>query len=256
MNRLDLTQAALQTLQPAILDSAANVQHDEARSLRGRILGVLIRKVRFEAKRSPVECAEFLGIEPQLIEAWEFGESIPSWPQVELLSLFLNGRTSDSGYSAIAEEQTARIEYLLLRQRLIGAQLRAVRETIGWSIEELSKRSGFEAGQINRFELGEEKVPVCDLAALAQSLKTDLSFFAAIPPAPPNSLPRQENPELLVKTHTDLRQFAAQNENSAFIKLAMAFKHIAPDDLHRIADALFAIISAKADANGRSGSRS
>jgi transcriptional regulator with XRE-family HTH domain len=175
---------------------------------------------------------------------------------VELLSLFLNGLSSDSGLGAIAKEPTARSEYLLLRQRLIGAQLRAARESISWSIEALSERAGLEAGQIKRFELGEEKIPVCDLAALAQSLKTDLSFFAAIPPAPRESLPRQEHPEYLVETHADPRQFAAQNENSAFIKLAMAFKHIEPDDLHRIADALFAIIGAKGEASGRPGSPS
>ena len=256
MDRLDLTQAALQALQPPTKDSAAILHHDEARSVRGRILGVLIRKVRFEAERTPVECAEFLGMEPQLIEAWELGESTPSWPQVELLSLFLNGHTSDSGFGALAKEARARIEYLLLRRRLIGAQLRAAREAIGWSIEELSERAGIEAGQIDRFELGEEKIPVSDLVALAQSLNTDLSLFATPPAAPPYSPPNHDNPESPAELQTDLRQFAAENENSAFIKLALAFKHIAPADLHRIADALFAIISSKGDANGRSGSPS
>ena len=255
MDRLDLTQAALEALQPSSLEMSDNGNHDEARSVRGRILGVLIRKWRIHAERSPTECAAFMRAAPQVIEAWEYGDSVPCWPQLELLSLYFNGRSANSRDRAVTRDNAARIEYLLLRQRLIGALLRAARESVGWSIDELSARMGHEAERIKRFELGEEKIPVCDLAALAQSLKRDLAFFTALPQAPPRSFATDETSEPAAETHTDMRQFAKQSENRAFIKLAMAFKHIEPDDLHRIADALFAIISAKADSNGRSDSR-
>jgi len=52
------------------------------------------------------------------------------------------------------------------------------------------------------------------------------------------------------------RQFTANRENRAFIRLAMAFQQIERDDLHRIADALFAIIKARGESNGWSGSPS
>ena len=256
MDRLDLTRAALEALQPSSLEMSDNGNHDEARSVRGRILGVLIRKWRIQAERSPTECAEFMRAEPQLIEAWEYGDSVPCWPQLELLSLYFNGRSSGSRDVLITENIPARLEYLLLRQRLIGALLCAARETIGWSIDELSERIGLEADLITRFELGEEKIPVSDLAALAQTLRVDLSYFTAIPEATLGSNAADETSRLAAETYTDLRQFATQSENRAFIKLAMAFKQIEPDDLHRIANALFAIISAKADANGRSSSSS
>ena len=256
MDRLDLTQAALEALQPSSLEMSDSGNHDEARSVRGRILGVLIRKWRIQAERSPTECAEFMRAQPQLIEAWEYGDSVPCWPQLELLSLYLNGRSADLRDSALTKDNAARIEYMLLRQRFIGALLRAARETIGWSIDELGERAGLEADLIKRFELGEEKIPVSDLAALAQSLKRDLAFFTALPQAPPYTLPWKSTAESSTESNTELRQFATQSENRAFIKLAMAFKHIEPDDLHRIADALSAIISAKVDSIGRSGSPS
>lgn len=256
MDGLDLTQAALEALQPASLEMSDNGNHDEARSVRGRILGVLIRKWRIQAERSPTECAEFMRAAPKTIEAWEYGESVPCWPQLELLSLYFNGRSANSRDHALTNDNAARLEYMLLRQRLIGALLRAARETIGWSIDELSARIGLEADLIKRFELGEEKIPVSVLAALAQSLKRDLAYFTALPQAPLHSLPGKSTGESSLESNTEFRQFATQNENRAFIKLAMAFKHIEPDDLHRIADALFAIISAKADSNGRSSSPS
>ena len=255
MDRLDLRQAALEALQPSSLEMSDNGNYEEARSLRGRILGVLIRKWRIQAERSPSECAEFMRAAPQMIEAWEYGDSVPSWPQLELLSLYFNGRAANARDGAVTRDNEAQIEYLLLRRRLIGALLRAARESVGWSIDELSARSSLEAEIIKRFELGEEMIPVSDLAALAQSLKRDLAYFTALPPAPPGSLATDETAEPTAETHNDMRQFAKQSENRAFIKLAMAFKHIEQDDLHRIADALFAIISAKADSNGRSGAR-
>lgn len=254
MNRLDLTQAALEALQPSSIEMSDNGSYEEARSVRGRILGVLIRKWRIQAERTPAECAEFIRSEPQMIEAWEYGDSVPCWPQLELLSLYFNGRSANSRDFALTKDNAARREYMLLRQRLIGALLRAARETIGWSTDELGERIGHDADLIKRFELGEDKIPVSDLAALAQCLKRDLAYFTALPQAPPSSLVTDETSELTAEKHSDLRQFAIQSENRAFIKLAMAFKHIEPDDLHRIADALFAIISAKVDSNGRSSS--
>lgn len=254
MDRLDLTQAALEALQPSSFEMSDNGNHDEARSVRARILGVLIRKWRIQAERTPIECADFIRAEPQLIEAWEYGDSVPCWPQLELLSLYFNGHSANSRDRAVANDNAARIEYLVLRQRLIGALVRSAREMIGWSIDELSERVGLDANLIKRFELGEEEIPVSDLAALAQFLKKDLAHFTALPQATPNSYPADGTSKLPAETPADLRQFATLSENRAFIKLAMAFKHIEPDDLHRIADALFAIISAKVDSNGRSGS--
>lgn len=255
MDGLDLTQAALEALQTSSLEMSDNGNHVEARSVRGRILGVLIRKWRIQAECSPTECAEFMRAAPQMIEAWEYGYSVPCWPQLELLSLYFNGRTANSRDSALAKDNAARLEYLLLRQRLIGALLRTARETIGWSIDELGERIGLEADAVKRFELGEERIPVSDLAALAQSLKRDLAYFTALPQAPPHSLSWKSTGDSSLESNTELSQFATQSENRAFIELAMAFKHIGPDDLHRIADALFAIISAKVDSNGRPISR-
>ena len=256
MDRLDLTRAALQALQPSHFETAENPIHDEARSIRGRIVGVLIRKLRLMAERTQDECAEYLGTEKQQIASWEFGDSVPCWPQLELLSLFLNGQSTDARDGALNQDGETRQEYLLLRQRLIGALLRAARITIGLSIDELSERTGLDADQMERFELGEEKIPVNDLAALAHALNSDLSYFTSLPVAQPDRLPSSKVREPVAAPNADWRQFAAQSENRAFISLAMAFQQIAPDDLHRIADALFAIISAKGDSSVRPGSPS
>ena len=50
----------------------------------------------------------------------------------------------------------------------------------------------------------------------------------------------------------DLVRFAADDKNQDYIRLAMAFRQIDREDLQRIAEALYTIISASRDANGRS----
>ena len=256
MDRVDLTQAALEALQPSAVKTTKTVNQDEARSVRGKLLGVLIRKCRLEAERSLTECALFLGADLALIEAWEYGESVPSLPQLELLAQFLNGDESFSSDGAAVEDRAAQDEYMLLRRRLIGGLLRAARESSGRSVEELSESTGLRADQLTGFEFGDEKISVSDLTALAQTLKLDLSYFAT----PPYNLPEQSRSGNLLETpaeiDSDWREFAAESENLPFIQLAMAFQHIARDDLHRIADALFTIIRANGDSDGRSGSSS
>ncbi len=256
MDRLDLTQAALEALQPSAVKTTKTINQDEARSVRGKLLGVLIRKRRLEAERSLAECAMFMGAEPALIEAWEYGESVPSLPQLELLAQFLNGRESQPGGSALTEERAAQDEYMLLRRRLIGALLRAARESSDRSVEELSESAGLRADQLTGFEFGEEKISVSDLTALAQALKLDVSYFALFP----QNVPEQSRSSNLLERPAEIdsgwREFAAESENLPFIRLAMAFQHIARADLHRIADALFAIIRANGDSNGWSGSSS
>ena len=88
MNRVDLTRAALAALQPSTIAAAKSSDHVEARSIRGKLVGVLIRKCRLEAERSLSDCARFMQVEPGLVEAWEYGESEPSLPQLELLGRF------------------------------------------------------------------------------------------------------------------------------------------------------------------------
>lgn len=252
MDRVELIQAALEALQPSAAAKVTSRDQDEARRIRGKLLGVLIRKWRLAAELSLAECANYLGAEPQLIEAWEYGESEPSLPQLELLSQFLYGRDSTSSGAHPADRE-AQGEYILLRQRLIGALLRAAREASDLPAEDLSGTVGLEAAQLTNFEFGEERITLSDLTALAQALRIDVNYFAALPQNLPIRSRSRSLPTAPADTGSNWREFAAESDNLPFIRLAMAFQHIARADLHRIADALFAIIRTKGDNNVRSG---
>ena len=62
---------------------------DEARRLRCRILGVMIRQSRLQAGRSLEDCAEHMSLPAAAFEAWEYGGDPPDHPQLERLAAFL-----------------------------------------------------------------------------------------------------------------------------------------------------------------------
>ncbi|MDE2776732.1 MAG: hypothetical protein OXI77_12385 [Chloroflexota bacterium] len=254
MDLVYLTQEALEALQPSTLPSARIIDHEEARSIRRKLLGVLIRKRRLEAERSLGECAKFMGAEPGLVEDWEYGDSEPSLPQLELLGRFFNGRATHAGGAAPVEDKALQEEYMLLRQRLIGAMLRAARESSGKSLDELSASAGMESLQLEKFEFGEVKIPISSLTALAQALQLDMRYFEASPQDSREQPQTSRVLELADEAQPDWRDFAAESGNLPFIRLAMAFQHMARADLHRIAEALVAIIRANGEAKGLSGS--
>ena len=62
---------------------------EELYLLRARILGVLIRDARLAAGMTWEQVAERVGVSPETLEAWELGTTMPSLPQIEILSYTL-----------------------------------------------------------------------------------------------------------------------------------------------------------------------
>lgn len=255
MDHVELTRAALEALHTPIGKTNKTSKHVEARRLRAKIVGVLIRIYRLEAERSLAECADFMRAEPQLIEAWEHGEETPSLPELELLAVYLNGGLADAD-GAPHRRQSAQLEYLCIRRRLIGVMLRAARISAGLSLQDAGAAAGMEDELLDRFELGEAPIPVSCLDALAQAINIELSAFLVRPQFLLEQSPPANLAEYGSELETEWRQFTSKHENQAFIRLAMAFQQMARADLHRIADALVAIIKTKGEVAGWSGSPS
>lgn len=251
MDHVDLVQAALDALQSSSSSATMTQNHDEAQRLRGRILGVLIRRGRLSAQRSLEDCASFLQVDAQMIEAWEHGDCVPSLPQLEGLTTYLRAAGGDSVEATDVNRSDA-AEYYLLRQRMIGVKLKLARQMRDFALEELGGRSSLDSDLVARYEFGEVMIPFNHLCVLAQAVGQDLSYFLISN----DSSHDRPQPKAVDATpapdDSELHRFATDNKNQAFIRLAMAFRQINRDDLHRIAEALYNIINEKRDANGRS----
>lgn len=252
MDYNDLTQAALEALHALPSPATATQNQEEAHRLRGRILGVLIRRGRLAAQRSVDDCAAYLQVDAQLIEAWEHGAVVPGLPQLEGLTRCLLAAAAGGGPESAEADRVNLAEYYLLRQRMIGAKLKLARKLLDLEIADLARSSGLNVDLIERYESGEVAVPMNHLCVLAQAVGQDLRYFMHAARTRRGQKPSQSAGAAEAPADKDLVRFAADDKNQDYIRLAMAFRQIDRQDLQRIAEALYNIIGASRDANGRS----
>lgn len=218
---------------------------DESYRIRGRMVGVLLRDARLNADRSAADCAALLRIAPETVESWEYGDSVPSLPQLEILAYYLGVPVSHFwGVSTLDADQTsadAQTEYMALRDRMIGALLRQAREDAGLSLEQLSQASGVAAAQITRYELGEDPLPMHHLGVLAGGVRKNISYFLESSSHIGQWLAIKEEWQHFCGLPDDVRQFAANPLNLGFIEIAIMLSQMPADRLRRVGESVLNI---------------
>jgi len=219
---------------------------DEVYSLRARILGVLIRDAREAADLTIEACASRLGVEPEVLEAWEFGQMMPSLPEVELLAHTLQVPLSHfMGTETLAQQAASRAvdgqEYVLLRQRLIGGLLRQARTTANLTPEQLAAEAGLTAGHIHAYELGRHPIPLPVLMTLASACGVSLSTFYEEASRVGEFLALQEDFKRFAELPDELRRFVTKPINQPYLELAMKLSRMSSQEMRDIAEAILNI---------------
>ena len=218
----------------------------ESYRLRARMIGVLICDARQNSNRTLEETARLLRVSPQHVEAWEFGESVPSLPQLELLANYLGVPISHFwGMETISENRVNRAdphqEYLALRGRMIGALLRQAREDSKLSLEQVGAASSIPAEQIERYELGEAPLPIHELTVLANAVNRNVSYFLESSSYIGQLLATREAWKHFADLPDDVRQFAANPVNIGFIEIAIMLSKMPTDQLRRVGESMLEI---------------
>jgi transcriptional regulator with XRE-family HTH domain len=218
----------------------------ESYRLRARMTGVLIRDARLSANRSTAECAAVLRVTPEQVESWEYGDSAPSLPQLELLANFLGVPISHFwATETISDSKThradARLEYLALRDRMIGALLRQAREEASISLDDLSQASQIPVGQLQQYELGELPLPLHELAVLAGAVKRNMSYFLESSSYIGQLLASREEWKHFADLPDDVRRFAANPLNIGFIEIAIMLSKMPTEQLRRVGESMLEI---------------
>lgn len=235
-----------QSAEPA---PAATGQVDIAQSfaIRARMVGVLLRDARLSAARSIEDCARLLRVTPAEFEAYEYGEAVPSLPQLEILAFYLGvpvshfwgteTRVGDQG----EESNQAQHEYIALRDRMVGALLRQAREEAGLSIDELADATGIAAEQIEQYELGLRALPMHELSVLAAAAKKNMSYFLESSSSIGQRLHTNEEWQHFADLPEEIRQFAANPLNLGFIEIAYMLSQMPTERLRRIGESMLDI---------------
>jgi transcriptional regulator with XRE-family HTH domain len=213
--------------------------HDESYRLRAKMVGVLLRDARLNAHRTLEDCANMLRVTPAEIEAWELGDAVPNLPQLELIALYLDVPVSHFwGMETLESHRHQRLsaqeEYLSLRNRMIGALLRAAREEMNQSIEDLSQATVIPADRIYYYEYGELPIPMHELTVLANGVNKNVSYFLESSSQIGELLATRESWKHFNELPEELRLFAANPRNIGFIEIALAFSQMPSDKLKNI----------------------
>jgi transcriptional regulator with XRE-family HTH domain len=229
--------------QDAEADPAKPTDFAESYRIRAKMVGVLLRDARVNAGRSIDGCAQVLKISPQEVEAWEYGDSTPSLPQLELLAYYLGVPVSHFWGSETLESSQeksidAQSEYLALRNRMVGALLRQARQEANLSVEELSQTSGLPIEQINSYELGEIPLPMHELTVLASGVKKNIRYFLESSSHVGEWLEIREEWKHIADLPEDVRRFAANPRNLGFINIAFMLSQMPTDKLREIGESM------------------
>ncbi len=215
----------------------------ELYALRARILGVLIRDARQSRNRTVEDCAASLGVEVQTMLEWEYGLAHPALPQLELLAYELGVPVSHFwANETLSGDQPPhplpQVEYVTLRNRVVGVLLRQARENMNLSLEELSASTGLSPEQIQDYELGNKPIPLTELTSLASATHVSMAYFLESHSRIGHWLDRQESFRRFNKMPEDIQAFISNPSNSSFVELAMWFSMLGVQDLRGIAESI------------------
>lgn len=216
--------------------------------VRKRILGVLLRDAREASGHSPEEVADLLGISIDEYLRFESGEHTPTLPQLEIIAYYFNIPIKHFwGVNTIAESQRDRHikdrvpELTMLRQKVIGAELRQLREKSGQSQADVANKSGLSVGQIDVIEKGLLPVPVTLLERVAGAVNARIDDLMDGHGTVGNWIQAQEQFDSFSDLPPDLRSFVVRPINRSYIELAVRLSNMKVDQLRTIAESILEI---------------
>ncbi len=215
--------------------------------IRTKKLGLLILDARKVQRRSVEECAEAIGVSPEEFQEFEKGARSPSMPQLELLALYFNislehfwGKKalSETNVSQALEEKE---RLLLLRNRMIGANLRLARNSANFSYDEMTERTGIDEERLRKYELGEETVPVPELEVLAAAMDIPIERFYDQHGPIGRWRAQQGLTQMFLELPPDVQQFVSKPVNRPYLELAMRLSELSAERLRAVAEVLLEI---------------
>lgn len=214
------------------------MDHETARHLRTSLLGATMRKIRNDSGRSQNDVAELIGCSATSYSAYERGLKAPPLPELELFAYHLN-IPLETLLDPDADLQRGETGFdpgtlVSLRQRMIGAQLKSMREQSGLSNRILSEATNISSRRIAAFQGGKRSIPLPELESLAEALDVTIDDFVDKQGPVGEWIQDRQGMTNLGTLPQDLRAFLAEPSNLPYLHLAKLLSEIPIDNLRRV----------------------
>ena len=215
--------------------------------IRLKKLGLLIYDARNSSHRSIQESSDAIGVSVDDYQAFEKGDKALSLPQLENLAFYLDiplehfwGAESLSARKK-PENIQQKEQLSKIRDRMIGASLRAARIKFNQSQQELSLATSISEDKVSQYEMGVCPVPLPELEILSNALK--LRVEDLIDQRGPIGKWRTEKNEIthFLAIEPEVRQFICAPVNSPYITLAKRLSQMSVEKLRSIAETILEI---------------
>lgn len=223
------------------------MSNQAAYAVRAKIIGVLLKDARLAAGKSQKECAEAAGCSVGVYSAYEAGEKCPSLPELELLAFALDTPLKHFwGTQAKSEaaEQRAILPaatLIVLRNRIIGAQLRKARLAAKIRLKDLAGQIGVSGGRLSAYEMGETPISLPELEALVTRLSLSIEDLFEARGTVGEWDSAQRTYERFKHFDPELRDFISDPANENFLRLAKQLSDLPTKKLRAIAESLLDI---------------
>lgn len=214
---------------------------EQALALRAKMLGATLRLARLSAGRSLKELAGAIGVSPRTLSSYEASRKSISLPELEMLAFHLGmplQRFWAQAGPAAARPAVNPAALLPLRQRMLGAQVRAQRTAAQLSIREAAEHIGIPPSRLSAGERGDRPIPLPQLEALARLFGRPITDYLDSGGPVGEWHASQRALEALQELPADLRDFLIDPANRTYLRLAKRLSELSVDRLRMVAEGL------------------
>lgn len=216
-------------------------------ALRTKKLGVLIRDARLASHETLSECAQHVGVSRGILRSWEEGRRAPSLPELEVLAYSLHLPLQHFWSKQAMSDDPSLTGSLNLpaligiRQRLVGALLRQLRENTGLSLHALFEKSGIPTGRLKSYEMGERPIPLPELEGLVTLLGGQIEAVFDQSGPIGHWISQQKAIQDFLQLPSELQGFVSKPVNLPYLKLAEKLSGMSTEKLRSLAEDLLEI---------------
>jgi len=220
--------------------------NSNAQVLRSKIIGTLIRDARLSSGKPIEDCADAIGVPPEIYTAYERGTNNISLPELESLSLYFkvpleHFQGSETLPTSDDYNKENMIRFIQLRHKLIGALIRQMRVEAGLSLEEFAERTNQDVSLLKAYEFGQKPIPIRELEMLCNEFDRSIVDFYDKQGVVANWNNQQQAMVNFLTLPSDIQEFVCKPINLPYLELAMRLSDMPVERLRAIAEGLLEI---------------